>query len=161
MRTQIIRSVVMAGAIISSASCGSESGPATSPSGTNAVVTATANLALVSVEPPSNSQVSEDSAVVAVLTYSVTEFTRDQFFVMAQVETTDPNRTTDGSFPSTGYPVLQTSTGTLTFTFPIRHVWREPTVNRPFRIWFYVNYRTGPDTSRVIGRAGPVEYAAR
>ena len=122
---------------------------------------ATATLELVGLAPPSGGQLTRKGTVIADLAYRVTGFRRGDFFIMAQVETSDPSMTTDGSFPSDGYPVLSEPMGRLKFSFPIRHVWDEPRVKRPFRIWFYLNQHTAPRQSRVIGRAGPVEYDAR
>ena len=123
----------------------------------------TATLDLLGVTPPSSTQLSQDSVVVADLAYSVvTGFQRGEFFILAQVETTDPTMTTDGTFPSDAYPVLQEPTGRLTFSFPVRYVWNELRAKRPFRIWFYLNQYIGPNRrSRVIGSVGPVESDAR
>ena len=131
------------------------------PSGGGTPEAATATLELIGITPPSGGQLSKKSTVVADLAYSITGFRSGGFFVMAQVETTDPGMTTDGSAPSHGYPVLSEPTGTLKVSFPIRHVWDEPRVKRPFRIWFYLNQHTAPRQSRMIAKAGPLEYEAR
>ena len=147
-------------ALVTASCARSPEAPGVSPS-----EIATATLELLGVTPPSGTELSQDSVVIADLTYSITSvtgFRRGDFFILAQVETTDPTTTTDGSFPSDAYPVLEAPTGRLTFSFPVRYVWNEPTVKRPFRIWFYLNQYIGPNRrSRVIGRAGPVEYEAR
>jgi hypothetical protein len=134
---------------------------AAAPSDSAAV--ATASLELVGVTPLAGEQVSKDSIVVADLSYSVTGFSAGQFLIMAQAETTDPATTTDGSFPSSEYRVLEADSGRVSFSFPIRHVWDEARVKRPLRIWFYVNQlkSLNPRVSRVIGKAGPVEYGTR
>jgi hypothetical protein len=147
-------------ALVAASCARSPTAPDVSPSETG-----TATLELLGITPPPGTQLSQDSVVVADLAYSITNvagFRRGDYFILAQVETTDPTMTTDGSFPSDAYPVPQAPTGSLTFSFPVRHVWNEPRVSPPFRIWFYLNQYIGPDRrSRVIARAGPLEYEAR
>ena len=125
--------------------------------------TATATLTLLSVAPQEGEELSKGSKVVAQLAYTITGFKRGAFFIMAQVETDNPKMTTDGSFPSKGYPVLKTEAGEQKLTFPIRHVWDEPSVTRPFRIRFYLAQEMGgsPRQRRVLAKAGPVEYSAK
>jgi len=116
---------------------------------------------LLGVIPLSGERVSRDSVISADLAYSVTGFRRGDFFILWQAETLDPTRTTNGTFPHDQLPVLQESMGTLRFSFPIRHIWDESSVKRPFRIWFSVNRNTGPTTSRVIAQTSIVEYDAQ
>jgi hypothetical protein len=153
--------IALATTIIAAGCGGAQVAPPVSPSPVTAPADATATLQLLSVMPLSGEHVSRDSVISADLVYSVSGFRRGDFFILWQAETLDPTRTTNGTFPHDQLPVLQESMGTVRFSFPIYHVWDEPRVKRPFRIWFSVNRYTGPTNSRVIAQTSTIEYDAQ
>lgn len=102
-----------------------------------------------------------DSVVIADLTYNIADFQKGEYFVLAQVETKETDRTTDGDFPDEDYPEIDRPAGQISFTFPMKYVWDHDEVKRPFTVWFYLNKRTGPKTSSIAASTTPVHYEVR
>ncbi len=123
--------------------------------------TAEGSLRLVEVSPAADTRVTKDTIVVARLAFNIGVFGPGQYFLMAQAETKTQGRTTDGSFPSSGYPVLDQSTGEQTCSFPLVYVWDRRDVKRPITLWFLLNKRTGPGKSYAVAVTGPVDYPER
>ena len=124
---------------------------ASSPEQTNA-------LTLVAVTPPNGARVTRKAVIQVELEYRVADFRKGDYFVVAQMATTTPGRTTDGTFPKRDYPQLKREAGRVKVSFPLHHVWDDPQVKRPFTMWIYLNRQTAPRQSLVIAKAGPVHY---
>jgi hypothetical protein len=138
--------------------CASILGCTSHPQGTEAVA---ASLTLIGVVPPPNTSITRDSVVVADLAYAVTDWVPGEYTIAAQVETKDEGVTSDGDFPSSFYPVLTKPSGQIRFSFPVRHVWHDPTIRHPLLVWFYLTKKIDASTSSVVARAGPVQYGPR
>jgi hypothetical protein len=117
-------------------------------------------LELHDVAPQPGTELSEGSTVVAHLQYRIKGFTPGDFALIPQVETNEASTTSGGWKPSDDV-ALDAAQGQATVSFPIQRVWNDAMVKRPFRIWFYLTRRAGPDRSIVVGRAGPIEYGTR
>jgi hypothetical protein len=117
----------------------------------------TTSLSLSSVSPGPGEAVGPRTVILADLDYSVAGFVPGQYFLIAQVETKEPGRSTDGDFPSQ-YPELKAAKGRQRFSFPLKYVWDHPEVKRPFVVWFYLNRKTAPHRSTVVAKAGPLTF---
>ena len=118
----------------------------------------TGTLEILSVTPTSGTRVTKDSVIVAELSYTIDGFEPGQFFLMVQAATKDPLMTTGGSFPATDLPVLTTPTGKLRFSYPMRYLWASSEVQKPFKIWFYMNRNIHPQGSLVVAKSAPLDY---
>jgi hypothetical protein len=144
--------------LLSSAACASRSPVQPPPS----VPTGATSLTIVTAAPASGAAVDRSSVVVAELEYNVSDFARrSDFRIIAQFETADPRSTTDGGLPFSAYPELVRPTGRLTLSFPLKHVWDQKEIRRPFQMWFILIRRTRPGHSRGITRAGPLTFEVR
>jgi hypothetical protein len=114
----------------------------------------------VGVDPAEGEVVSKHTLIVAELVYSVSGFREGQFFLMPQLATTDPAKTSSGPVLG-GHPILREASGRLTISFPLEAVWDMREIRKPFRIWFYLNERTGSGKSRVVAKTTPIDYKTR
>ena len=101
-------------------------------------------------------EVSKDSVIQATLDYEI--FEPGEYSIHASVETTNPNRMTDGNLPSSSYPAVTEAKGTLVIDFPLKQVWDLPDVKKPISVWFFLDYKVDERTGRVVAAAGPVLY---
>jgi hypothetical protein len=104
-----------------------------------AQTTTTGSLGIVDVSPPTGSEVTRDTVVVARLAFTVAKFEPDQYFLLAQFDEKAPGKSTDGTFPSSAVPVLARASGEYVFSFPLKHVWDLPEVRRPITMRFLLN----------------------
>jgi hypothetical protein len=98
---------------------------------------------LLSISPQPGSALSEQTALLADLEYSVAGFEPGQFKILAQFDTDTRGLTTDGSFKNYAFPKF--AVGKLRFCFPLRHVWNLPNIKRPLTVRFMLNrvYESG------------------
>ena len=116
------------------------------------VVISPATLRLLSVRPVSGSRVSRDSVIVADLSYTVERFETGRFIVMALAEQAK-GTSTMGRGADIEHPVLRAATGRVTLSYPLRHIWDDPEVIRPFRITFNLDQE-----GFRVATVGPVIY---
>ena len=118
----------------------------------------TGTLEILSVTPTSGTRVTKDTVIVAELSYTIDGFEPRQFFIMVQAATKNPLMTTGGSFPAGDMPVLTAAAGKLRFSYPLRYLWASSEVQKPFRIWFYLNRNIHPQGSLVVAKSAPLDY---
>jgi hypothetical protein len=99
--------------------------------------------------------------MVARMSFRIADFRPGQYFLAAQVEA--KGRTTDGTFPSAGYPVPDKEVGEAVLEFPLSYVWTLGDVPRPFTIWLFLLKRddANPHKSAAVAVSGPVRYEVR
>jgi hypothetical protein len=118
-----------------------------------------ATIELLRVTPTPGSRVSRDTVIVAELSYRVDDFEAGRFFVMVQAATIEPEVTTMGKGTNIQQPILREAHGTVTLSYPLRHLWDEPTVAKPFEVWFCLNQRIGSLGASVTAtKIGPFRY---
>jgi hypothetical protein len=111
-------------------------------------------LHLFSITPNPGSSVGEESALVATLDYSVQSFKPGRFQIIAQFNTTTRGITSGGGFDSSHF--IPSAAGRMRFCVPLRAVWGDQSIARPFRVRFLLNkiYQDGLeeplDTTRVL-----------
>lgn len=117
-------------------------------------------LELVEISPVGGATLKRSSVLAADLAYEVRDFQRDAFKVMAQFDTNERGRTTDGTFKE--YPVLESAAGKIHFCFPMAHVWSGWGVTRPFAVRFFLNRMLGDGSGRsiVVARTETLTYQA-
>ena len=121
--------------------------------------TSAGTLEVASAHPSPGARLAEDSIVDAELVYSIADFAPGQYTIAAQVETLAEGVTSDGDFPTSLYPVLTEPKGKIRFSFPVKHVWRDPSMKHPLVVWLYLTKSTGATTSKIITRVGPLQYS--
>ena len=122
---------------------------------------AEATLELKDLEPPAGSIVNQDMVIAATLEYSIDRFKPRGFFVTVMFESRSPN-TTMGA-PGSPFPeerLLREASGTVTVRQPLRPIWRDPNLARPFKAWFYLHQKQPGGRSVVVAEIGPIEYRA-
>ncbi len=140
--------------LVAGAACATHNVP------TASIPAASSTLEVVSVTPAKGTAVAKETVVVAELAYSVSNFEKRRFFVMAQLATDNPLRTTGGRTPLAPYVELADAKGRLSLAFPIASVWDLPEVKKPFRMWFYLTQDTGPKRNLVVAKTAPIDYVA-
>ena len=136
-------------------------GCAANPTVHDVLAQSRATLELIKVSPAPGASLTEGSIVEVELSYRTHGFRSGRFFVMPQVATSDPNRTTAGTFPESEYAALERATGRVRLRFPVRHVWRDALVKKPLVVWFYLNARATPPVSVVLAEVGPIAYSGQ
>lgn len=117
-----------------------------------------ASLELVSMNPAPGSRISRDTVLTATLKYQVEQFQAQRFIVMVTAATTGSTRTM-GKGSDIDQPLLTSASGTVTVTYPLRHLWDDPTAARPFQVWFSINQLFGTmGASAAAARIGPFQY---
>lgn len=119
-----------------------------------------AALTLLSLEPKEQSEVDSSTVLKARLEYQLPDG-KGTYFVLAMFDTTTPNISFDGSFPSKKYPKLKSPSGKLTYEFPMKHVLQDNRLAEPIRVRFLLNVRTGAETSRAIVATQVYEFRGR
>ncbi len=97
------------------------------------------SIMLVSVRPEESSYVTPDTMVSAELEYDIDRFEPDMYLVGVQFETTDQKFSTSGAFID--FPEVQFAHGMLRLCYPLRTVWRQPTVKWPLGVLFNLTRR--------------------
>jgi len=98
----------------------------------------TANsVRLVTIEPIAGSHVRKSTVLVADLAFAIKDFDYGKYILFAQFDTTNPKRTTDGTF--NGYPPLKYASGNYHLCFPLANIWNVPNVKRPLSVHFLLN----------------------
>ena len=111
-----------------------------------------------SVSPPSGSQLSKDSVIVVDLSYRVERFEPGRFVVKALAANTK-GVFIAGVGGDAEPAVLRQPTGTMTMSYPMRYIWADPEVRKPFEIIFAVSRSgDGDGAGRPIATAGPFRY---
>ncbi len=127
---------------------------ATEPS-TNA---STATLELKNLTPPPGSIVDRTVVIVAELEYTIADFRDNTFEINVQFDTTSPHTTRSAPGPLRRESRVKKSSGTITLKQPLREVWDETAIARPFKVWFYLTRKQGGGRSVSVATVGPIEY---
>jgi hypothetical protein len=129
--------------------------------GSDARNQSTATVVVSAVTPVAASEVRQSSVVEATVEYTIDKFApAATYYVLIECEDTSGG-SLDRSQRLADQPILTAAQGSVVLTYPISRVWSNPKLRKPIRVWFDVVERIGPNDSVVIGRAGPIEYAAR
>src|SRR5262245_14557448 len=121
-------------------------------------------VSIVSVSPAPGSRVDETTLVRATVSYSIEEFPGRQdrdFLLWVKFATTDPDRTTNGTYPERGFPLLAKTSGEASVSFPLQHIWKQAELQRPLTMWVYLVSRFNDGSSFVIAKSDPVKYTVQ
>jgi hypothetical protein len=113
------------------------------------------SIAVTSMRPAEDSYVTDETMVTAELEYDIDRFEPDMYQVNIQFETINEKNTTGGAFVE--HPELQFAHGALRICYPLRNVWRDPTVKYPLGMLFHLTRRnedgsTTPVASTPVAR---------
>jgi hypothetical protein len=121
------------------------------------------SITVASMSPAENSYVTDATMVIAELEYDIDRFEPDLYQVNIQFETIHEKNTTGGAFVE--HPELQFAHGTLRLCYPLRDVWRDPTVRYPLGMLFHLTRRnedgsTTPVASTPVARFNAAQLPA-
>jgi hypothetical protein len=113
------------------------------------------SITVTSLRPAEDSYVTDETMVTAELEYDIDRFEPDLYQVNIQFETIEVKNTTGGAFSE--HPELQFAHGTVRICYPLRNVWRDPTVKYPLGMLFHLTRRnedgsTTPVASTPVAR---------
>jgi hypothetical protein len=125
--------------------------------------TGSATVVISRLSPQPGTVVTVDTVIEATLRYEIRNYVdkRDLYYIFAQFIATDPKRTmaTIGVKQTADTLVNITSlSGTVALKIPLKDVWDQPSLKRPMTLYFFLNERTAPNKSVVIGAVGPIEF---
>jgi serine/threonine protein kinase len=121
------------------------------------------SLDLVSVTPVPEWPVSEESVVEAEVRFKVESFEQDKFMIHPQVDQVDRlggiSRLVSSPTP---WPMLHTASGTQHVTVPLRLIWNNADVARPYGIRFVLLQRCGTSGfCNVVAMTRTLHYPVR
>jgi len=129
--------------------------PTQQAAGDEASASTDTGLQLISISPPVGSLVTRSTVLVADLAYAVTDFTADQFTILAQFDSPVEHRTTEGSFKS--HPYLQSASGSYRLCFPLTDIW-DRDVKRPLSVRFVLNRVDESHRNHAVARTEKLSY---
>jgi len=106
------------------------------------------SLTILSVRPADSSYVADETVVTAELEYDIDKFEPGMYQVNVQFETVDPKFTMGGVFVDA--PEVQFAHGVLRFCFPLRNLWKQPTVKWPLGMHFNLTHRNDDGSVEVV-----------
>ena len=124
-------------------------------------VQAWADLSVNAIAPTPGSVLGPKSEINATVEYTISNFESipDRYYLTIQFQ-----KNTAGGFFNhyRGFadePVLTASHGSVHVRYSLSHIWDDPRLWKPVKVWFFLIERNSPGhESLVIGRAGPFEY---
>jgi hypothetical protein len=122
----------------------------------------TASVVVTALTPVAGSEVQPSSVVEATVEFTIEKFKfkGDTYYLLTECEDASGGPV-ERDHRLADHPILTAAKGSLFVTFPLSHVWNNPKLKKPIRVWFEVVERIGPSDSVVIGRSAPIEYAAK
>lgn len=122
---------------------------------------ATATVNVSNVTPAPGETITADTVFSADVTYSIENYQRGADYYLAPLfgSTKGEGSTFNELDRISDAPHLAAAAGSVAFKYPFRRELRSNNLGRPVKIWLFVMERTGAHTTRVIGQAGPYEYA--
>ena len=122
----------------------------------------TAKVVVTAIAPVAASEVQQSSVVEATIAYTIDKFELrgDTYYLLIRCEDSGGGSVEDG-YRLADRPILAAAKGSVAVTYPLSRVWSNPKLKKPIHVWFEVVERIGPNDSFVIGRTGPIEYAAK
>ena len=106
------------------------------------------SLTLLSMRPAESSYVTDETVVTAELEYDIDRFEPGMYPVNVQFETVDPAFSISGVFVE--HPEVQFAHGVLRFCYPLRNVWKQPTVKWPLGVFYNLTRRNDDGSARVV-----------
>ena len=119
---------------------------------------AVAKVELVSITPVAGSTIGEDTEIVASVNYDITNFKPGVDYVVAPLFAAKGTDATFSAAGQSGSVLLKTARGSFDLRYPIAQEWRSERLRHPVRMWIYVMERSGPRSTRVIGRSPSIDY---
>jgi len=113
---------------------------------------------LLSITPQAANDVQRDTLVFAELNYAIRDFQPGRFFIIAQLETLDPDVTWDGVYSPR--VELNRPSGKVTFCFPLVSVWDSPRMKWPLSIKFLLNEPSSRGSSHSLAQTTATEYTS-
>jgi hypothetical protein len=117
-------------------------------------------IRLRSIAPAPGQTVVRETLLRANLDYSVAGFESGEFRIITQFDTdTKEEGATEGD--DVGDCVIVKPSGRCEILFPMRSVWDEKAITRPFRVWFYLVRKMDERRWEVVAWTGPTLYPAK
>ena len=132
--------------------------------GSGAQDASTAQVVVVAITPPAAAEVQQSSVIEATVQFTIEKFKlkSDTYYLLTQFEASSGGSVeSDGDRRLADHPILTAAKGSVVVTYPLARVWGNSRLRKPIKVWFCVLERVGPNDSVVIGRSGPIEYAAK
>jgi hypothetical protein len=123
----------------------------------------TAQVTLATLTPAAASALDRSSVIDATVDYTIQKFQaeRDRYYLTIQFEDAAGRGSFNHYHRFSEEPMLSAAQGSVHITYAMSQVWDDSRLKKPIRIWFLVVERTAAHDSSVIGRVGPIEYAAK
>jgi hypothetical protein len=114
---------------------------------------ATAEVRLLSMSPPSGSDISTDTVLLAEIEYAIENFKPGvHYYVAPLFASTERSGTTFNMLDRIAdAPKIAQPTGTVTVRYSISRELESRNLQRPVTLWFYVMEQIGAGKTRVIG----------
>jgi hypothetical protein len=132
--------------------------------GTSAQSASTADVVVTAITPPAGSEIQQSSVIEASVQFTIEKFKlkSDTYYMLTQFEDTSGGSVeSEGDRRLADHPILTGAKGSVVVTYPLTRVWGNARLKKPLKVWFCVVEQIGPNDSVVIGRSGPIEYAAK
>ncbi len=116
------------------------------------------SLELTSISPLAPKAVSESTVIEATFKYSIKNYEKDKYYIIAQFDTCTPDLTYDGDMPKSEYAYPQSANGEISFKFPMKYVWGQEIISHPYKVRFFLNRVIDEESSQPVAQTGPVIY---
>jgi len=122
---------------------------------------AIAHVELQSVTPEQGAELTKTTVVEVHIRYSIQNYEPKVNYYVAPLFASKEPGITFNEFDrlTEGTPITRAE-GTVTVRHAVARELRSPRLARPIKLWFYVMERTGPHTTRVIGKTEQLEFRA-
>jgi hypothetical protein len=118
------------------------------------------NVKVAGVSPPAGTTVHKWNTLTVDLDYDVKDFDSASYILVAEFDTTKEGRSTDGSFTFSKYPHLIYARGSFRLCFPLKDVWTDPNVKRPFSVRFFLSQMDNPHHFHPVAKTEPLIFPA-
>jgi len=118
------------------------------------------SVKVANVSPPAGTTVHKWNTLAVDLEYDVKDFDSGVYILVAQFDTTKEGRSTDGSFSFSKYPHLTYASGSFRLCFPLKDVWNDSNVKRPFSVRFFLSKMDNPHHFHPVAKTEPQIFPA-
>jgi hypothetical protein len=121
---------------------------------------AVAEVQLVNISPVPGAELTTKTVLVAEIKYAIQNYKPPVDYYVAPVfaSTDGAGMTFNMSDRISDSQRIVSPQGTVTVRYPVARELGSPQLAQPVKLWFFVMERIGAGKTRIIGRAGPLEF---
>lgn len=121
---------------------------------------ATAEVRLLSMSPPTGSEISDDTVILAEIEYAIQNFKPGVHYYVAPLfaSTKGSGATFNMLDRIADAPQISQPTGTVSVRYSVARELKSKQLQHPVTLWFYVMEQIGAGKTRVIGRTEELTF---